>query len=222
MKNIIYIIGLTVLFYSCATEDSNNAPTIPELVFPANNQACTDLNLTLEWEPSADSDGDNVSYLLEVSNTISFSSLVLEEVVEQTSKAISVTGDAIYYWRVLATDNSGASSEFSSVYSFYSETEGIENHVPFAASLLAPSQNDNVASGTIRLQWQGEDLDENDVLAFDVYIGSSENMLVKEATDINNNYFDVSLTTDTYYWRIDVKDSNGGEAIGQVWRFTVD
>jgi hypothetical protein len=87
---------------------------------------------------------------------------------------------------------------------------------------LAPSQNDNVASGTIRLQWQGEDLDENDVLAFDVYIGSSENMLVKEATDINNNYFDVSLTTDTYYWRIDVKDSNGGEAIGQVWRFTVD
>lgn len=221
MKNIIYIIALAVLFYSCATEDSNNAPTIPELVFPTNNQACTDLNLTLEWEPSANSDGDNVSYLLEVSNTISFSSLILEEVVEQTSKAITVTGNTIYYWRVLAKDNSGVSSEFSSVYSFYSEIEGIENHVPFAASLLTPSENDNVVSGTIKLQWQDEDLDENDVLGFDVYLGSSENMLVKEATDISNNYFEVSLTTGIYYWRIDVNDSNGGEAIGQVWQFTV-
>lgn len=221
MKKIIYIIGLTVLFYSCAKEDANNAPTIPELVFPANNQACTDLNLTLEWEPSVDSEDDQVSYVLEVSNTVSFSQLLLEEVVEESSKSITVTGDAVYYWRVLSKDNSGATSEYSSVFSFYSETEGIENHVPFATSLVSPSQNEDIASGAIKLEWQGEDLDENDVLTFDVYVGISETMLQNEAMGITNEYYDINVTSGTYYWRVDVQDSNGAEAIGQVWQFTV-
>lgn len=222
MKKIIYTIGLTVLFYSCGKEDSNSAPTIPELVSPTNNQACTDLNLILQWEPSVDTEGDKISYLLEVSNTVSFSQLVLEEVVEETTKSITVTGDAVYYWRVLARDNSGVSSEYSSIYSFYSETEGVENHVPFAASLLEPSLNDNVTIGDVRLQWQAEDLDENEVLTFDVYIGTSENMLQNEAMGIANNYFDVSVTAGTYFWRIDVSDVDGAQAIGQVWEFTVN
>lgn len=221
MKNYIYIISLTMLFYSCATEDSNDAPTVPELVFPVNNQACTDLNLTLDWNPSVDADGDNLTYVVQVSNSASFSQVVMEAVVEESEKMITVTSNAAYYWRVRATDASGASSDFSNIYSFYSETEGIENHVPFAANMLEPSQNEYVSSGVIRLQWQGEDLDENDLLTYDVYIGSSENMLLNEAMNITNDYFDTSLTAGTYYWRIDVKDATGAQSIGQVWRFVV-
>ena len=128
-----------------------------------------------------------------------------------------------YYWRVKATDNKSASSNYSATFNFYTEGEGITNHLPFSPVLVSPSLNSIQTGTSVTLQWTASDVDTNDTLTYDVYFGTANPPTIitsanQSASTLNKT---VSPST-TYYWKVEVKDGKGGQTVGQVWSFTTD
>lgn len=228
MKKLIYILLLSLVVIGCSTESveeeiglENTAPSKPVLVTPANNELCTETELNLQWQASIDGEGDVVKYLLQVATDAGFSNIFHESTISQTSKELTFDKSKNYYWRVKASDTEQASSEFSSVYNFYSEGVGVENHVPFSPELVAPAQGVSITSGSIKLEWTATDLDAGDVLSYEVFVGTESDVLQSEASNLTDKFHTVTLNSaNTYYWRVDVKDGNGGVTLGQVWKFT--
>ena len=223
MRKLLYIVLIYGFLTGCSSEsvEDNTAPTIPTLSYPLNNQSCTDVILNLEWATSEDNEGDAVSYLIQVAKDAGFTNLFHESTVMGTSKELTFEINEGYYWRVKALDSQNASSNFSNMYRFYSEGEGTENHVPFAAELIAPLEDSFIVSGEVKLEWSAVDLDKDDVLTYDVFIGTSMESLASEVTNSIDTFCNVNAQSGiTYYWRVDVKDTKGGIAIGQIWEFT--
>ncbi len=231
MKNIRLFILSLIVFSSCSsgdggsddsspTPEKNTAPTTPALSYPTNNLVCASNVLTFEWGVSTDAQNDAISYQLEIATDNTFSQNLNSSKVTLLSKQLTLAKGKSYYWRVRATDSKNASSSYSAVYNFYTEGDGIVNHVPFAPVLVSPTLNSVQANGSTNLSWTAVDADANDILVYDVYFGTSNPPTNKVATDITLNSFAVNPTAAVdYYWKVVVKDGKGGSTVGQVWNF---
>ncbi len=200
----------------------NNAPTTPVLGAPANNLLCIDNTLEFTWDASSDADGDAIKYTIEVSLNVDFTQVTHSiNNITDTKRTIDLEKDKAYYWRVRANDSKNAASEFSSVFQFYTEGFGEENHLPFAPSLFKPNLGGTVQGNSVSLMWGATDVD-GDSLTFDIYLDTN----MSPTTLIVNNhpgkdYAVSSLAAGTtYYWKIVAKDGRGGETVGQIWSFT--
>lgn len=202
-------------------EEENTAPTIPNLVYPLNNTVCIDNNIIFEWNESTDLEGDAITYRLEIAENSSFSPLSNSETSSTTSKLISLTKGKAYYWRIKAIDNKFTESTYSTVSQFLTEGEGNSNHLPFAPSLVAPALNSEINGTSTTLIWSASDVD-NDDLVFDVYLDTNEQPTTKVSENQSETTFNATglVASKTYYFKVVVKDGNGGVGIGQVWSFT--
>ncbi len=214
-----------LLFASCSGgEDTrppqeNRLPSVPILVFPTNNMLCIDNVLIFDWEASSDPDSDGITYEIQVATDNQFSNIVHSANTGNTNREITLEKDITHYWRVKATDSNGGSSIFSNVWQFYTEGEGPQNHLPFAPSLVSPENESNSSINSVVLQWSASDVDGDD-LVFDVHFGTetSPNRIVTGHSETSYTLNDLDSGT-TYYWKIVVKDGNGGTTIGPVWSF---
>lgn len=225
MKTFIYSFLVLLVITACGSEttepenDTNTAPSIPSLMSPANNELCTELTLSFNWSAAIDDEGDAVTYQFQVATDANFTAIFYEETLSSTTKVLTLTEDKGYYWRVKAMDTEEASGDYTSVHNFYTEGEGVENHVPFAAELVSPVLGSSLSSGTTKLEWSATDLD-GDSLLFDIYIGTAKDNLQNISTDLSDTELEVTtVASETYYWRVDVKDTNGASSVGQVWDF---
>lgn len=200
---------------------SNDAPSVPTLKDPIDGLVCTDLSLDFSWNASSDPDGDNVSYTIQVATNTSFSENLQTKSITGTSTNFNLLKGLAYYWRVSAKDTKNKSSSYSSTRKFYSEGEGVSNHLPYAATLISPALDSKLNTNATTLEWSSSDLD-NDPLTYDVYFGEVANPdLVLENSSSTN--YEVNLEANSiYYWKIVVKDDAGGEAIGQEWTFSTE
>ena len=204
-------------------EPENRAPAKPIILAPGNNSECIDNAVLFEWNKTSDPDGDAISYVLEVANNNSFSPILHLKTVINNSESISLEKGQFYYWRVKAVDNHGLYSEYSSIFSLYTEGEAVENHLPFSPNLVSPSMNETILTNTVQLEWEASDIDVNDVLSFDIFFGT----LNPPNEIIESNYSEtkkeVTLKSSTsYYWKVVVKDGSGGEVEGPIWTFKTD
>lgn len=99
----------------------NSAPTVPSLNAPVDF-ANMSVEQNLNWTNSTDAEGDTITYGLIVDNDVGFSSPTYEETgITETATPTGVTPsglpDALYYWKVNATDGT-ADSAYSSVREF--------------------------------------------------------------------------------------------------------
>ena len=89
----------------------------PTLLNPLNDSSLTDTTPTFEWE-SVDGAG---SYLIQISNSTSFSSLIINETIPSSSLTYTVLtplpSDS-YFWRVAAIDDEDDIGAFSEIRSF--------------------------------------------------------------------------------------------------------
>ena len=228
MKKINLLILLGVIVSACSSGGSdspeeNKAPSnVETLIYPTNNLLCIDNTIEFEWSSSTDPDGDNVSYTLEIAQNNSFSTLDETFTVTSTTKSVTLEKDIVYYWRVKAIDSKGLSSNYSSTYQFYTEGEGVTNHLPFAPELIAPELDTTVSGSSINLEWDCADVD-NDVLTYDVYFGTETSPTTKVGDNQTTKTLSVSVNPLTnYYWKVVAKDGEGGESIGQIWSFNTN
>ena len=228
--SILFLIGWS--FLSCGggggddpptpPPAQNNPPSTPSQSAPTNNLLCIDNLVQFQWTASTDPDGDGVSYQLQIATNTGFSENLITNIVTGTTTSVSLEKGVAYYWRVKAMDVKNASSSYTSTYSFYTEGEGLSNHLPFIPSLVNPVLNTIITATSVTLEWSASDVDE-DPLTFDVYFGTAN----PPTTKIGDNQSATSLTTTLtattdYYWQVIAKDDKGGQTIGQIWNFKTD
>ena len=95
--------------------------------------------------------------------------------------------------------------------------------MPFLPSIVAPRLNEIVQTNSVKLQWTASDTD-GDPINFDVYFGTDLiPVTVVSADQSTTSYVTPTLIASTpYYWKVVVKDGEGGKTIGQTWSFTTD
>lgn len=218
---------MSFLLFSCGSDDTptqetkNTAPSIPALLSPANATLCTGNVVDLEWNASIDAENNSIIYQLQIATDNQFTQIVKTAEGAAIGQTVTFNKGTAYYWRVKATDNKNASSNYSATYSFYTEATAVANHLPFLPQLLQPEINAFVNSATVNLKWLATDVDTNDILTYDVYLGTANPPLTK----VGNNLTTTSLAQNSlqaatnYYWRVVVKDNKGGETVGQIWQF---
>ena len=233
MKKILYLIALTATLWSCGGGGSppptpppptNHAPTTPTLTYPTNNLLCINNQLDFQYS-STDSDGDTITYQIQIATDNTFATIVQTQTTSATNKTITLDKGIAYYWRVKATDSKSAASSYSTVYNFYTEGIGITNHIPFAPALVSPALNSVVtgAPTTVTLQWNGSDADTADTLTYDVYFDTVNPPITVVSANQSAMTYSVNLNPlIDYYWKIVVKDNQGGQTIGQIWNFKTD
>ena len=226
------LIVVGVFLISCSGSDDstpdpqpiiNNAPTQPLITTPANNLLCINNVVDFKWVEASDPDGDTVKYQLQIATNNQFTeNLYMSPDILTTSYQVTLYKGIAYYWRVKTIDSKGLSSEYSSIFQFYTEGDGGSNHIPFAPNVVAPTLHQIIQTNTIQLGWTASDVD-NDPLTFDVYFGTANPPTTIIAENQSATTIDVTLTpSTTYYWKIIVKDGKGGKSIGQIWDFKTD
>ena len=226
MKKIAFSILICLVFLGCSSsgdsEDetpANKAPTIPTLASPSNTLLCTSNILEFKWNMSSDANGDPIKYKIELSKDSQFKTIDKTATVTATTMTFTLDRGIAYYWRVEAIDSKNLSSGFSSVFSLYTEGDGVTNHLPYAPQLITPQLSATIQSGTTTLKWSGSDAD-NDALTYAVYFDENKQPTTLVSENQVKQTFDVSTTSKkTYYWKVVVKDNKGGKTIGQVWSF---
>jgi hypothetical protein len=235
MKKFLYLAAIGIALGSCGggggdnptptpiPTPENKVPTTPTLVAPTNNKLCIDNAVNFQWNASTDPDGDAITYQIQVAKDNQFGQIAHTLSGSATNQSISLEKGVAYYWRVKATDSKSLSSAYSTVFNFYTEGVGETNHLPFSPELVKPDLNSVVQTATATLEWNAVDVDTNDALTFDVYFGTANPPTTKMGDNQTAKTLDVNLeASKSYYWKVVVKDNNGGEAIGQIWNFKTD
>ena len=226
------LIIISTFVYSCGgggddtipePKQVNNPPDKPLITTPTNNVLCINNVVDFKWEEASDPDGDTVKYQLQIATNNQFTeNLYMSPDILTTSYQVTLYKGIAYYWKVKTIDSKGLSSEYSSIFQFYTEGDGGSNHIPFAPNVVAPTLHQIIQTNTIQLGWTASDVD-NDPLTFDVYFGTANPPTTIIAENQSATTLDVTLTpSTTYYWKIIVKDGKGGKSIGQVWDFKTD
>lgn len=232
MRKFIYTIAIGTLLLSCGGSGTdkptpppvaeNKAPLVPTLVYPSANLLCIENAINFQWNASTDPDGDAVSYQIQIAKDNLFTQIVQSISNSSTSRDISLEKGVAYYWRVNAKDSKNLSSDYSSVYSFYTEGEGLSNYLPFSPEIVSPTLNTIVQEASATLEWSASDVD-NDPLTYDVYFGTDNPPTAAVSTNQTANTVTVDVNSESnYYWKVVVKDDKGGQTIGQVWNFKTD
>lgn len=234
MKKVLYILTISLYIVSCSgggddnppppppPEEENEAPSIPTLVYPTNNLLCIENILEFEWDASTDSDGDAITYQVQIATDNEFNQIIHNINQSTTIKTFTLDKGLAYYWRVKAIDDQDESSDYSSVFNFYTEGEGAQNHLPFSPVLIAPELSSTISESNVTLSWSASDVDE-DALVYDVYFDTVNPPTQLVSENLTETELNIEISSSgSYYWKVVVKDESGGETIGQVWKFTTE
>lgn len=195
----------------------NQAPGIPELIFPEKDQLCLGSELIFDWTNATDPEGNVLTYQLQISTNRAFTNMVEDLTVSNTKVELVMEKGHDYYWRVLAIDESNEKGEFSPSRAFYVEGEANSNYIPFIPALIAPQHNSDISPNDVVLQWESSDLDD-DRLSYDIYLGTIENPELYEVGQWQNS-LEVNLEPNqNYFWKVLVSDGSS-KSIGGVWKF---
>ncbi|RXP62722.1 hypothetical protein EC396_03115 [Lutibacter sp. HS1-25] len=231
-----YIAGFLMSFMLCSCggggsddtppqpdEKLNTEPSTPLLLEPTNNKLCIDNTVAFKWDVATDPEKDKITYQIQISKDNQFTKIEETSSTESTTKSIALEKGVAYYWRVKAVDSKNLSGNYSSTYSFYTEGTGTVNHIPFSPELIAPITSSVIKTATTTLEWNASDVDVNDVLTYDVYLGTENPPTTKVLENQSAKTYNATLeASKNYYWKVVVKDGKGGVTVGQVWNFKTD
>ncbi|SDQ55968.1 hypothetical protein [Flagellimonas zhangzhouensis] len=225
-----YIVPLVLLtLFSCGGSGDDPTPE-PEpevpvplaatLVFPDNNEECTEgvivsdteSQVTFQWAASENTD----DYTLTIQN--------LETGVETSSSTsntelqVTLNRGTAYSWIVVSSADGTNETATSETWRFYNAGAAIENYAPFPAYDPYPEMGIEVVSGNISLQWEGSDLD-GDSLSYSVYLDTANPPTTLLGGTASTN-IDATLEADTiYYWQVISTDSAGNSSTSEIFEF---
>ena len=126
-----------------------------------------------------------------------------------------------YSWYVVANSDTQDTSE---VWKFYNSGDGITSHIPFPAEILFPGMSASVtaSSGTLTLEWEGSDIDD-DITGYDIHFGTDNPPPLVEENVLQSELANVSVTPGSiYFWSVTTKDAYGNRSETGVFQFKVE
>ncbi|MFN8358543.1 MAG: T9SS type A sorting domain-containing protein [Candidatus Kapaibacterium sp.] len=191
-------------------------PDIPQLTAPVTNATNIATSPTLIWNASYGAG----SYGLQVSTVNDFSTTVFNQAgLSLTQKSVSgLNANTQYYWRVNAS-NSGGTSNWSTVWTFTTSTNGV-NNPPATPTLWTPLNNQ---TNTL-LNRYFRCLKSAGAVTYGMQISTSSNFsnLVVNVSGLQDSIkFIYNLTPyTTYYWRMNATNDYGTSSWSQVFNCT--
>ena len=197
----------------------NRAPSMPDLNEPLNNSYWNTGIPEFNWSNSSDPSGDDISYYLEIDDSILFDSVdyansSVKETINTTSDIPAGLSAGDYWWRVLAFDATGNSS--------WSEVNNLTirfNDEPSVPELFLPYNDTDVASRKPMFSWSNSTDTDGDSITYNIQIDGSIDFSSPEVDG-----FDVSGIAETanttnwtatsdlqnldieYFWRVRAYD----------------
>jgi hypothetical protein len=189
----------------------NQAPNIPSNPSPSNGSTGVSINADLSWTGGDPDPGDTVAYDVYFGASSSPPKVVSNQSgLSYDPGTLAYT--TLYYWRIVAWDNHGASS----VGPLWHFTTGVQpNQPPNVPSNPNPSNGSTGVSINADLSWTGGDPDPGDTVAYDVYFGASSSPPKVVSNQSGLSYDPGTLNYNTYYyWKIVAWDNHGASTVG--------
>ena len=181
----------------------------------------------MDWGNSVDVDPvDTVTYTLHYGTMIPDLQMVLVDTATSYQVSISLSDNTTYYWKVVANDLNGASTENTGGY--HSFRVNTANDLPGDFALLSPEDSSIVTNLTPTFHWE-EPVDPDDrsrsIVSYYVYLDTASSLTgVIPDTVTENSYTSTSdlLEDAMYYWKVEAVDDDGGMNTSAIWSFSVN
>lgn len=223
----ISVVSITLMACPGSKDDLNpeerGEPGSVRLVFPENNTECTEglvlsdaqSTVIFQWEAA-----ENVDiYEVNLTNLETGSSGTANS--DTNELGIVLDRGVPYEWFVTSRKEGTDEAPKSAVWRFYNQGPGVTNYAPFPAEVVNPSRGQTVAAtGTIALEWQGNDVD-NDIVEYEVLFGADANPTAVLGTTAQTSIEATIASGETYYWRVLTKDGAGNISQSEVFEFKV-
>ncbi len=198
--------------FSFSIDQAN--PSVPTLLTPADGGCVPNGTPTLDWADATDVGCGILNYDIQIATDAGFLSIVQSATVVPSQYTVSpALATSTYFWRVRSRDIPGNVSAYSTAFSFM-----IDVTPPTLPTLTSPA-NGVCMTTPVVLDWT----DSTDVgcglLNYDIQIDDDPafGSPAVNTTTLTSTYSPVGLTTGTWYWRVQSRDT-----AGNVSGFTVN
>jgi len=210
--------GSEIWNFTVDADIGNAAPTI-YLSSPSDGVTISSTSPVLSYDGSDEDEGDVLTYDVYLDTDKEPAVVVAEDITDESYRTDGLDDGVTYYWKVVVYDgNEEAESE---TWSFTIDVD--KPNTPPVINLTSPPDRTTVPSTSPVISWHGEDDDDGQTLAYDVYLDTDPNataVLVEgitaesiEAPDLTNG--------ETYYWKVVASDGKN-ETTSETWSFTVN
>lgn len=232
----IKIVLFLFIIYSCG-KDSIPDPDPAVLLAPQNGDNCntaSSINLDqsrvdFSWTKSENTDyyeiiaiakSSNVKYK-DTTSGIQFNG----EVPETINKKLTLPKGGAYSWSVTSISNSTIITTQSEIWEFYLEGNVSGDFLPQPANLIYPANEELIFlsnSDIIEFLWTSSDED-NNILGYDFYLGTSIDDLSKLGDKIIQTSFSQELSLNTsYFWQVVTIDQQGNNSASGINQFQTE
>lgn len=213
--------GLQALTYNF----QNAPPSTPAYLTTAQAYAVHNASavVALAWAPAVDSDGDPISYGLDLTTvspaSIAFSSFSSASVSGALRYSLNASLGTTYYWRISAIDPYGGASTgpWQSVYAYFLNRPPI---VLDASLASMPSGAVRTSVNSLRMTWPVYASPDDNIITYFLYLTNGGETLVYSGS--SNSYTLGGLSYSVpYAYRVEVRDNYGGVTAGPSGAFTL-
>jgi hypothetical protein len=200
---------------------ANDAPAAFALTYPTDTSEVTTTLPTLLWQTSTDPDPiDTVRYMVQFGSTIPDLETFYTDTMTSYQFIIELEDNTDYFWRVIAEDVNGASTENTGGY--HSFRVNTANDLPGDFALISPEDESIVTDLTPSLYWEvpvDPDDRSRSIVSYHVYLDTSLTGTIPDTVS-TNSYTASNLLEDVmYYWKIVAVDDDGGTNESAIWSF---
>jgi len=197
-------------------ESGNNPPDTVSNPWPEDGATNIAPPVTLTWT-GGDPDGDDVTYHLYWGLTEALTNHA-HDIDTTTYTLLNITFWYRHYWKVIAEDEHGAATE-GPLWEFDAAPSS-DNRPPDVPSNPSPPDSaTGVDTAEVILSWTCSDPDGDD-LAYDLYWGTTPNMMNWAFNLDSTSYRLINLSGETrYYWQVIAEDEHDYKTEGPVWTF---
>ena len=200
---------------------SNDAPASFSTIYPVDSSEVSSTLPTLLWNISSDPDPlDTVRYMIQFGSSIPDLETFYTDTIVSYQLTTNLNDNTDYFWRVIAEDLNGASTENTGGYHTF--RVNTENDLPGDFALISPEDESIVTDVTPTLYWEVP-IDPDDrsrsIVSYYVYLDTNLTDLVPDTVS-TNSYTASNLIEDAmYYWKIVAVDDDGGTNESSTWSF---